>query len=159
MDLHLAGKRAVVTGASKGIGLAIVRALVDEGTQVVASARTLSDELGGLVADGRVEFEPLDLSAADGPATLVRSALRGGGINILVNNVGAVTPRPSGFTAVSDEQWLQTINLTLMAAVRTIRAVVPALIERGGEHRHDQLGERRAARSARDRLLGRQGLR
>lgn len=132
MDLHLAGTRAVVTGASKGIGLAVTKTLVDEGAEVVAGARTLSAELADLVAGGRVQFEAVDLSTADGPADLIRRATDSGGFSILINNVGAVTPRPAGFVAVSDQEWLQTLNLTLMAAVRALRAAIPQLIRNGG---------------------------
>jgi NAD(P)-dependent dehydrogenase (short-subunit alcohol dehydrogenase family) len=132
MDLHLAGARAVVTGASKGIGLAVTRAFVEEGAEVVAGARTLSGDLADLVSTGKVQFEAVDLATVDGPAELVRRAADSGGFGILVNNVGAVTPRPAGFTAVTDEEWLRTLNLTLMAAVRAIRAAIPALIRNGG---------------------------
>ena len=71
MDLELTDKVAVVTGASKGIGLAITRALVDEGASVVAGARTV-DTLEGI--DG-VTAVALDLVAADGPAQLVQRAI------------------------------------------------------------------------------------
>jgi NAD(P)-dependent dehydrogenase (short-subunit alcohol dehydrogenase family) len=62
MDLGLTGKRALVTGASKGIGLAITRALVDEGAQVVAGSRSVSDELRILIDEGRVRPVSVDLS-------------------------------------------------------------------------------------------------
>jgi NAD(P)-dependent dehydrogenase (short-subunit alcohol dehydrogenase family) len=132
MDLQLAGKVAVVTGASKGIGLAVVRGLVTEGAHVIAGARSLSPEIEGMVAAGTVEFVSVDLSTPDGPAALVQHASAGGGIDILVNNVGAVSPRPDGVTSVTDAEWERTINLTLMAAVRTIREAVPELARRGG---------------------------
>ena len=132
MDLHLAGKTAVVTGASKGIGLAVVQGLVAEGAHVVAGARSLSVELGALVDSGTVEFLAVDLSTPDGPAALVQYGSGGRGIDILVNNVGAVSPRPDGVTSVTDAEWERTVNLTLMAAVRTIRAAVPELARRGG---------------------------
>lgn len=134
MDLHLAGKSAIVTGASKGIGLATVRALVSEGAHVTAGSRSTSPELEALVADGKVDFVAVavDLATPDGPAELVRQASTGRGIDILVNNVGAVSPRPDGVTSVSDADWERTLNLTLMAGVRTMRAVVPELIRRGG---------------------------
>ena len=71
MDLELTDKVAVVTGASKGIGLAITQALVDEGARVVAGART-TDTLEGI--DG-VTPVAVDLVAADGPAQLVERAI------------------------------------------------------------------------------------
>lgn len=132
MDLHLSGKVAVVTGASKGIGLAITRALVSEGVKVVAGARSVTDELASLVVDGSVVAVAIDLSEPDAPAELVARAADCGGLDIVVNNVGAVTPRTAGFLAVTDEDWYSTLNLTLMAAVRTTRAAIPMLIERGG---------------------------
>jgi NAD(P)-dependent dehydrogenase (short-subunit alcohol dehydrogenase family) len=122
MDLGLSGKVAVVTGASKGIGLAITRALVDEGARVVAGARSSSPELDELVRSGAVLFESVDLSETDAPARLVARSADWGGLDILVNNVGAVT----------DEQWLSTLNLSFLAAVRTTRAAIPLLLERDG---------------------------
>ena len=132
MDLNLSGKVAVVTGASKGIGLATSRALVDEGVVVVAGARTITPELTTLAATGRLLAVAIDLSEPDAPAELVSRAADFGGLDIVVNNVGAVTPRTTGFLDVSDEDWHSTLNLTLMAAVRTTRAAIPMLIERGG---------------------------
>ncbi|MBN9174852.1 MAG: SDR family oxidoreductase [Microbacterium sp.] len=132
MDLHLNGKRAVVTGASKGIGLATVRALVAEGAHVVAAARSLSPELAALTEAGEVDFVAVDLATAAGPAALVDRAAAGGGIDIVVNNVGAVSPRPDGFASVSDADWDDSLTLTLIAAVRTIRAAIPELTRRGG---------------------------
>lgn len=128
MDLDLAGKTAVVTGASKGIGLAVTTALVAEGVRVIAGSRSSSAELDAL--GDAVRFIPVDLSTAAGPETLVAEATDG--LDILVNNVGALTPRTSGFLTVTDEEWLATLNLNLMAVVRTTRAAIPRLLERGG---------------------------
>ena len=132
MDLHLTDRVAVVTGASKGIGLAVTRALVSEGVRVVAGARTVTDALVDLSDTGQVLAVAIDLSEADAPARLVARASHFGGLDIVVNNVGAVTPRTAGFLQVSDDDWHATLNLTLMAAVRTTRAAIPLLIERGG---------------------------
>lgn len=129
MDLRLQGKTALVTGASRGIGFAVARSLADEGVNVFAAARNTDGELKSLA----VEAVAADLSTADGPARLVEGVVsRTGGIDILVNNVGGVTPRPGGFLSVTDDQWLQTLNLDLMSAVRTTRAALPSLIERVG---------------------------
>lgn len=134
MDLHLAGKTAIVTGASKGIGLAIVRALVAEGAVVVAGARTTTPELAALADAGRVHPVNVDLSTPDGPVSLVETgtALLDGRLDILVNNVGAVHPRVGGFLSVTDDDWLATFTLNLLAPVRTTRAALPALLESGG---------------------------
>jgi NAD(P)-dependent dehydrogenase (short-subunit alcohol dehydrogenase family) len=131
MDIGVSDKRALVTGASRGIGAAIVRGLAVEGASVVAGARSASDELRDLVADGRVREVSVDLATADGPADLVADALEDGPIDILVNNVGAVTPRLDGFLEVTDEQWLRSLTLTFMAAVRTTRAVLPGMLDAG----------------------------
>lgn len=131
MDLGLSGKRAVVTGASKGIGLAITRALADEGVAVVAGARHTTPELDRLTQDGRVQAVNVDLSTESGPLDLVRAALESGSLDILVNNVGTVTPRLEGFTAITDDQWLASLNLTFLAAVRTTRAALPTMLAAG----------------------------
>ena len=128
MDLGLSGRRALVTGASRGIGLAIVRGLVAEGAEVVASARTQGDDLAALAG---VEFVAADLASPDGPAELVAAARAGGPIDILVNNAGAVTPRLAGFAAVTDAEWEATWTLTVMAAVRTTRAVIGDMVAAG----------------------------
>ncbi len=132
MDLGLTNKHALVTGASKGIGLAITKALTDEGAKVVAGSRTVSDELRQLIDGGQVRQVSVDLSTADGPSELVASALEDGSLDVLVNNVGAVTPRLDGFLSVTDDQWLQSLTLGFMAAVRTTRAVLPGMLEAGG---------------------------
>jgi NAD(P)-dependent dehydrogenase (short-subunit alcohol dehydrogenase family) len=131
MDLGLEGKRALVTGASRGIGLAVARRLVAEGVAVVAGSRRSSEELDSLRQDGDVVHVGVDLSVDEGPSQLVKAALRDGPVDILINNAGAVTPRLQGFTSVTDEQWSMTMTLTFMAAVRTTRAVLPHMIARG----------------------------
>ncbi len=129
MELGLHGRRAVVTGASKGIGLAIVRALVTEGVHVIAGARTSSVELDELAATGSVEVVAVDLATADGPASLVRRA--GDRLDILVNNVGLASVRINGFLEISDDQWWDSVNLNLMAAVRATRAALPIMFAAG----------------------------
>ena len=131
MDLSLDGRVAVVTGASKGIGLAITQLLAAEGVHVHAGAREASDELTALSASGQVDFVEVDLSRPAGALRLVDAATSRGRLDILVNNVGAVTPRLAGFLSVSDEQWLHSLNLNLMAAVRVTRAALPAMLAQG----------------------------
>ncbi len=126
MDLHLSGQSAIVTGASRGIGLAIVRGLVAEGVAVTAGARTLSAELGDLAKAGQVRAVEVDLAEPDGPARLVATA--GDQIDILVNNVGSAPARPGGFAAITDQDWQASLNINLLAAVRTTRAALPAML-------------------------------
>jgi NAD(P)-dependent dehydrogenase (short-subunit alcohol dehydrogenase family) len=129
MDLGLAGRVAVVTGASKGIGLAVARALVDEGAHVVAGARTTDtlDVLDGVIA------VPVDLAAPDGPALLVRRALdEHGRVDLLVNNVGAVRLRLDGFLGTSDAEFAWAMEMNFFTALRATRAAVPGMIEQGG---------------------------
>jgi len=131
MDLELTGKVAVVTGASKGIGLAITRALVREGVHVIAGARTATDELMALTSSGNVRHVNVDLASAVGAVQLIDAASERGRVDILINNVGAVNPRLNGFLNVTDQQWLSSLTLNLMAAVRTCRAALPIMIAAG----------------------------
>jgi NAD(P)-dependent dehydrogenase (short-subunit alcohol dehydrogenase family) len=131
VDMHLSGKVAVVTGASKGIGLAVTRALVEEEVRVAAGARTSSDELVALGDPGQVLPVLGDLTTAEGPRHLVDEAIRAfGAIDILVNNVGAVTPRLDGFLALDDADWEHTLAVNFLSAVRATRAALPHLLER-----------------------------
>lgn len=132
MDLQLKGKTAVVTGAGKGIGLAITQALVEEGAHVIAGSRTLTSEIEVLEAHGQVTFLAVDLAGAVGPSTLVAAAIERGGIDVLINNVGAAAVRTGGFAAVTDADWESSFNVTFMSAVRTIRAALPAMTDHGG---------------------------
>ncbi|MDX6311441.1 MAG: hypothetical protein QOF84_3363 [Streptomyces sp.] len=132
MELRLSGKAAVVTGASKGIGLAITRALAEEGVRVAAGARHVTEELARLAEKFPVHPVAVDLGTVDGPAELVAEAVAEfGGLDILVNNVGAVRPRLGGFLSVTDEDWTSALNLNFLSAVRATRAALPHLLERG----------------------------
>jgi len=132
VDLNLRGKVAVVTGASKGIGLAITKGLVAEGARVIAGARDVAGELGALASREAVRAVSIDLSAPDGPQTLVGHAEEFGRLDILVNNVGAVALRLGGFASVTDDQWLSSLNLNFMAAVRTTRAALTPMLKQNG---------------------------
>jgi NAD(P)-dependent dehydrogenase (short-subunit alcohol dehydrogenase family) len=129
MDLGLAGRTAVVTGASKGIGLAITRGLVAEGVHVVAGARKSSGDLDALAVRGVVTPVEVDLATVGGPAQLVAAA--GDAVDILVNNVGLALPRVDGFLAITEEMWQASLNLNLMSAVRATRSALPVMLERG----------------------------
>ena len=132
MDLHLNGKVAVVTGASRGIGLAVAQALAEEGVRVVAGARERTDDLVQLAARADTRFVPVDLSTPDGQARLIAEAIATfGELDLLVNNVGAAHPRLDGFLSITDEEWSTTLTLNFLAAVRTTRAALPHLLDRG----------------------------
>jgi len=132
MDLQLQGKTALVTGASRGIGLAVSQALAQEGVRVVGAARTITAELEKVA----VAAVPVDLSTADGATALVDAALAElGGIDILINNVGAGDVDRmvlGGFLDISDEQWREMFDLNLFSAIWTTRAALPSLLERRG---------------------------
>jgi NAD(P)-dependent dehydrogenase (short-subunit alcohol dehydrogenase family) len=132
MELHLNGKVAVVTGASKGIGLAVVEAMGREGVRVVAGSRGSTPELNALRDTYGVTVVPVDLSTAEGAETLVQHATeRYGQINILVNNLGAAKPR-GGFLEVDDAEWQRIFDLTFFSAVRVSRAALPHLTSAEG---------------------------
>ncbi|MFI2300346.1 SDR family NAD(P)-dependent oxidoreductase [Actinacidiphila glaucinigra] len=128
MELHLKDKVAVVTGASKGIGLAVVEAMAREGVRVVAGSRASTPELDALAAEYDVTVVPVDLATPDGAETLVRHATeRHQRIDILVNNVGAAEPR-GGFLEIGDADWQRIFDLTFFSAVRASRAALPHLV-------------------------------
>jgi NAD(P)-dependent dehydrogenase (short-subunit alcohol dehydrogenase family) len=128
MDLQLRGKIAVVTGASKGIGLAVTRALVDEGAKVVAGARTIAS-LEGLPGVSPIA---IDLSLPDAPARLVQRAVdRFDRVDVLVNNVGAVKLRVSGFLGTSDEDFAWAMQINFFAALRATRAAIVQMLKQG----------------------------
>jgi NAD(P)-dependent dehydrogenase (short-subunit alcohol dehydrogenase family) len=132
MDLHLSGLRVLVTGASRGIGLAVVRAFEAEGAEVVAVSRRNTPELE---ATGAV-FVAADLAAPDGPRRMVETVLAADPrLDILVNNAGGGTMNESAFADAldgSDDDWAEVFALNLTSAVRTTRAALPALIAARG---------------------------
>jgi NAD(P)-dependent dehydrogenase (short-subunit alcohol dehydrogenase family) len=135
MDLKLQDKVAVVTGGSRGIGLATVRLLREEGMQVMAGSRRSSPELE---ATGAAHLA-IDLATADGPGRLIEAAVaRFGGLDLLVNNVGVgdtdkvVRGATQDLRTLGDDAWQHAFDLHFFSAVRAIRAALPALLERGG---------------------------
>ena len=131
MDLQLNGRVAVVTGASKGIGLAIVRTLLGEGARVVAASRTPLPPL-----DGELLHVPVDLMDPAAPAEVIaRAAEVYGGLDVLVNNVGGPPPGDrlphAGFLSRDDADWRAILEFNLLSAVRACRAALPLLLERG----------------------------
>jgi NAD(P)-dependent dehydrogenase (short-subunit alcohol dehydrogenase family) len=129
MEINLAGRTAVVTGGSKGIGLAVVRQLRASGARVVTGAKTRSPEIESLTRDKQVSFAEVDLADPGGPAQLV--AMAGDRVDILVNNVGMARARPGGFLSITDDDWAASLNLNLMAAVRATRAALPGMLAAG----------------------------
>lgn len=136
MDLELDGKIALVTGASRGIGLATAATLHAEGATVVAVSRGLSPELERALSETLVHASA-DLATAAGPAEAVETAVdRFGGLDILVNNAGGAPPGVSmprfSFDSLADADWAAMIDFNLMSTVRTIRAAIPHLLARSG---------------------------
>jgi NAD(P)-dependent dehydrogenase (short-subunit alcohol dehydrogenase family) len=128
MDLQLTDRVAVVTGASKGIGLAIAQTLAAEGAHVFAGARTVT-ALEGL--DGITPVAG-DLASADGPQALIDRALADHGrVDVLVNNVGAVRLRPGGFLATDDAEFQWALDLNFFAALRATRAAIVPMVAQG----------------------------
>jgi NAD(P)-dependent dehydrogenase (short-subunit alcohol dehydrogenase family) len=120
---ELAGKRALVTGGTKGSGAAIARRLAQAGASVLVTGRTKPDDV-----DAKF-FIAADSSAPEGGATIVDETIkRLGGVDILVNNVGGSDAPAGGFAALSEEVWLREINLNLLAAVRVDRGLLPGMI-------------------------------
>lgn len=137
MDLGLAGHVAIVTGSSRGLGLASARALVSEGCAVVVCARgeqalnAAAVELAGLGSRERVLAVCADVSSVAGIEQVVaRTVATFGGIDILVNNVGLA--RGSTLVETADEAWQEAIDQTLFPAIRASRLVVPHMRRRGG---------------------------
>jgi 3-oxoacyl-[acyl-carrier protein] reductase len=132
MDLRLAGKRALVTGSSSGIGEAIVKLLAAEGVAVVVHGR--NESRANVVAEavraggGKAEVALGDLTSDTGADAVAAAALSGGPIDILVNNAGVI-PRHS-WTATTALDWAQTYNTNVISGVRMIQRLVPQMRER-----------------------------
>jgi len=131
MDLGLKNKKALVTGASRGLGYATALALSGEGAQVAVNARDAARlqkaavEIAHQTA-GKIFALPGDLALPDFASSLpVLAAEKLGGLDILVANSGG--PPPGRFEEFDDDAWQKAINGLLMSAVRLIRAALPSL--------------------------------
>ena len=125
MDLGLEGARALVTGASAGLGAAVARALAGEGARVTVAARS-SGRLSAMAADISAVPIATDLSTAGGPATAVSATVEAlGGLDLLLVNSGG--PPMGKFDDVTDEAWQHAIDGTLWSTVRLVRAALPHL--------------------------------
>jgi NAD(P)-dependent dehydrogenase (short-subunit alcohol dehydrogenase family) len=136
VDLALSDHVAIVTGGSKGIGLAVVRGLLEEGARVVAASRTSTPELAELRSDELLHV-PVDLMDPAGPAHAVaRATEHFGALDIVVNNAGGPPPGAKlprfGFLALDDADWQAMFEFNLFSAVRMCRAALPHLVEREG---------------------------
>ena len=138
MDLDLRDKIAIVTGSSRGLGLASATALVEEGCRVAICARgearlgEAAASLQRLAGDAaRVVAVPADLASEQGVAHVVGRTLDVfDGIDILINNVGLA--RGSTLVDTSDAEWREAIDQTLFPAIRASRLAVPHMRRRGG---------------------------
>jgi len=127
MGGELRGLRALVTGASKGIGFAVATRLRDEGSMVLGTARTVPP---GLPND--VHFVAADVTSVDGCAAVadaVRAQL--GGIDIVVHVVGGSSAPAGGFAMLDDKEWQRALDLNLLPAVRLDRALLPMMLAQG----------------------------
>jgi 3-oxoacyl-[acyl-carrier protein] reductase len=131
MDLGLAGKVALVTAASKGMGKACAMGLAAEGAKIVMCARTESDlKAAAEEVRARTKAEvlamPADVTRKDDVAALVERALKTfGGVDILVANAGG--PPRGYFEDLTDEQWQGAFDISLMSVVRLVRGVLPSM--------------------------------
>ncbi len=128
MDLGLSEQVAIVTGASKGIGLAITKALAAEGAHVLAAART-TDALAGIAGVTPVAADLTDAGAA---GALVRRAMDDHGrLDVLVNNVGAVRLRLDGFLALGDEDFQWALDTNFFTTLRMTRTALVPMVDQG----------------------------
>ncbi len=131
MDLGLKGKRALVTGASRGLGYAVANTLAAEGCRVAINSRS-AEKLSVAakeIADAQdmsVFALPADMSDASAPESIIKQAVDAlGGLDLLVTNAGG--PPPGAFESFSEEDWAKGIDLSLMSHVRLIKAALPYL--------------------------------
>ena len=135
MKLGLEGRRALVTGGSKGIGAAIARELVDEGVHVAICSRNEAELLATaeeLRSEGAVvHAQRADVTDPEQVRDFVaRSAEELGGIDFLVNNAGGA--HPGSFETLQDENWVADLDVKLFSLIRCSREVLPHMRAAGG---------------------------
>lgn len=130
MDLNLTNKSALVTGGSRGIGLAVVEALAREGVRVTVGSRSTTPELKSLMTEYDIEHVSVDLAEPDAPERFVAGAVAAHGApDLLVSNVGGSEPAGSSLD-FGDDQWQRLFELNFFGVVRTVRAAAPYLVTR-----------------------------
>lgn len=123
IEQELAGRRALVTGASRGIGAAIAQRLLDAGAKVAIAARTRSD-----VTPAAASFVHGDVRTPEGVKAIADATLSAlGGLDILVNNAGGSRAFLKGSDTIAEEEWQDGLALNLLSAVRLTNALLPAL--------------------------------
>jgi NAD(P)-dependent dehydrogenase (short-subunit alcohol dehydrogenase family) len=120
---RLDGRRALVTGGSKGSGKAVAERLREMGADVYVTARTMPD--GYEHPDRFIEADILTAEGTDAVAARITEA---GALDILVHVVGGASTPSGGFAVITDDQWLTELNLNFLGAVRLDRALLPAMI-------------------------------
>src|SRR5205823_2765266 len=126
-NLELDGRRALVTGGTKGIGKAVAARLREAGATVLTTARSRPDDLAETDL-----FVAADLATAEGGAAVadaVRDRL--GGVDIIVHVVGGSSAPAGGFAVLDDGEWRRALDLNLFPAVRLDRALLPAMLDQG----------------------------
>lgn len=127
-ELGLDGRRALVTGGTKGLGAAVTAALHSAGVRVIATARSVPE----IAAEG-ISYIAADLSSAAGCEAAVNAVLQQfGGVDIIVNVMGGSSAPGGGFAALSDSEWQNALNQNLLPAVRIDRALLPSMLAQGG---------------------------
>ncbi|AIY19929.2 SDR family oxidoreductase [Pimelobacter simplex] len=124
---RLDGRRALVTGGSKGAGRAVVDRLRAMGADVWTTARTMPEDY-----ERPDRFIEADTSTVAGTQAVAARIAEQGVLDILVHVVGGSSTPAGGYAVVTDEQWLAELSLNLLGAVRLDRALLPAMIESGG---------------------------
>ena len=126
-DGELNGRRALVTGGTKGVGEAVVTALRDAGARVLTTARTRSESLAQPDL-----FIAADVSTPEGCATVAEAVReRLGGVDIIVHVVGGSSAPAGGYAVLNDSEWDKALAQNLLAAVRLDRGLLPAMVEQG----------------------------
>src|SRR3954447_4079952 len=132
MDLGIDGRGCAVTGASRGIGLAVAQRLCAEGASVLLIARSAGSlaEAAGRCEGGRAATLVLDVTAPDAGERIVAAATEAfGQLDVLVNNAG--TSRRRALEEILDDDWNAAWDLNVMAPMRAMRAALPRMAERG----------------------------